>query len=167
MVKYSHIVEENKMTQRFKPIATVSIIVKYKDKYLIVEEKLDNGTPVFNTPSGHLEHRENILEGAIRELDEETGIKVNTLDGIVGVYNLVQNYYSIIRTCFYLECKEEPVVCPHDPDNDIVATHWLTLDECKNIQKKMRSSMIFGSIMDFENGERYPLSILKNYNSIY
>lgn len=156
------------MSLKFKPVATVSVIVRCQNKYLMVEERLPNGSPVYNVPSGHLEPREDVLAGALRELDEETGLKVDTLDGIVGIYNFIQENYSIIRTCFFLELKNWPKLAPHDPDGDIIDVHWMTLQECEAIPKfHMRSEMVLPSIKDFEKGERYPLTVLKFYHHMH
>lgn len=156
------------MSFKFKPVATVSVIVRCQDKYLMVEERLPNGTPMFNVPSGHLEARESIIEGALRELDEETGLKSPVLHGLVGIYNFVQNNYSIIRSCFYLELDTFPELSPHDPDGDIVDVYWLTLAECEAIPKfQWRNEMVLDSIKSFAQGERYPLSAVKIYQRVY
>ncbi len=129
------------MSYKFKPIAIVSVVVKCQEKYLIVEEKLANGDAIYNIPSGHLEFREGLINGALRELDEESGLKVDSLDGIVGIYNFVQSSYSVIRTCFYLELVNFPELRPHDPDGDVCGVSWKTYEECLSLKKHMRSEM--------------------------
>ncbi len=155
------------MAKVFDFIATVSVIVKCADKYLLVEEINSSKKHIFNTPAGHLEGHESPYEGALRELYEETGLKVNKLDGIVGFYSFLKQDYTILRTCFYKEFKEFPEIHPCDPDNDIIATHWLTLSEIEKIKTNMRSEMIYDSLIDFENGVRFPLSLVKNYNHLH
>ena len=49
------------MSYKFKPVSVVSVIVTVGSRFLIVEERLGNGLPVYNTPSGHLEHWEEVL----------------------------------------------------------------------------------------------------------
>ena len=56
------------MSQRFKPFATVALIVEHNGKYLIVEEYNEDqdNRLVFGNPCGHIDARETILEAAIR-----------------------------------------------------------------------------------------------------
>ncbi|MCX7846333.1 MAG: NUDIX hydrolase [Dictyoglomaceae bacterium] len=53
-------------------------VVFYKNKVLILQRK--NGNWVL--PKGHVEDNENIEETAIREVEEESGIKVEIIDYI-------------------------------------------------------------------------------------
>ncbi|WP_298508273.1 NUDIX domain-containing protein [uncultured Ruminobacter sp.] len=154
------------MSYKFKPVSVVAVIVTVGDKYLIVEERLGNGLPVFNTPSGHLEHWENLVQGARRELFEETGIRTEHLDGIVGIYNLVQDNYTMLRTVFSLRLESIPELKINDPDGDIVAHHWLTFEECQRIKDSMRSELVFDAIRDFRDGRHYPLELITSYSRL-
>ncbi|WP_294494768.1 NUDIX domain-containing protein [uncultured Ruminobacter sp.] len=154
------------MSYKFKPVSVVAVIVTVGDKYLIVEERLGNGLPVFNTPSGHLEHWENLVQGARRELFEETGIRTEHLDGIVGIYNLVQDNYTMLRTVFSLRLESIPELKINDPDGDIVAHHWLTFEECQRIKDSMRSELVFDAIRDFRGGRHYPLELITSYSRL-
>lgn len=154
------------MSYKFKPVSVVAVIVTVGDKYLIVEERLGNGLPVFNTPSGHLEHWENLVQGARRELFEETGIRTEHLDGIVGIYNLVQDNYTMLRTVFSLRLESIPELKINDPDGDIVAHHWLTFEECHRIKDSMRSELVFDAIRDFRDGRHYPLELITSYSRL-
>lgn len=154
------------MSYKFKPGSVVAVIVTVGDKYLIVEERLGNGLPVFNTPSGHLEHWENLVQGARRELFEETGIRTEHLDGIVGIYNLVQDNYTMLRTVFSLRLESIPELKINDPDGDIVAHHWLTFEECQRIKDSMRSELVFDAIRDFRDGRHYPLELITSYSRL-
>ena len=154
------------MAKVFDFIATVSVIVKCQNKYLFVEEINKEGKHIFNTPAGHLEGHESPLEGAMRELKEESGLTPKNLDGFVGFYSYLKKDYTLLRSCFYLEYQEFPKVCPNDPDGDIIATHWFTFDEITKLKNQMRSEMIYDSILDFEKGQRFPLSLLKNYEHL-
>ena len=154
------------MSYKFKPVSVVAVIVTVGDKYLMVEERLGNGLPVYNTPSGHLEHWENLIQGARRELFEETGISTDHLDGIVGIYNLVQDNYTMLRTVFSLRLESIPELKINDPDGDIVAHHWMTFEECERIKDSMRSELVFDAIRDFRNGRHYPLELITCYNRL-
>ena len=55
------------------PRITMACVVHCQDKFLFVEE-FEYGKMTLNQPAGHLEENETLLEGAKRELFEETGI---------------------------------------------------------------------------------------------
>ena len=151
------------MSYKFKPVSVVAVIVTVGDKYLIVEERLGNGLPVFNTPSGHLEHWENLVQGARRELFEETGIVTDRFDGVVGLYNLVQDNYTMLRTVFALRLDSYPNLNINDPDGDIVAHHWLTYEECERLKDSMRSELVFDAIRDYRDGRLFPINLITSY----
>ena len=154
------------MSYKFKPVSVVSVIVTVGSRFLIVEERLGNGLPVYNTPSGHLEHWENLVQGAQRELFEETGIVTDHFDGIVGIYNLVQDSYTLLRTVFCLRLDNFPELKNNDPDGDIVAHHWLTLEDCQKIESSMRSELVFDAIRDYLAGHIYPVNLITVYNKL-
>ena len=70
----------------FSPHVTVACIIKYKQKYLMVEEQ-DNGRIVLNQPAGHLESDESLIDAAAREVWEETEALVN-IKGVVSLYSI-------------------------------------------------------------------------------
>ena len=90
------------MSQRFKPFATVALIVEHNGKYLIVEEYNEDqdNRLVFGNPCGHIDARETILEAAIREGHEETGCDVELLS-LVSIDDYVKDNETIYRFGLY------------------------------------------------------------------
>ena len=64
------------MSERFKPFATVALIIEHEGRFLMVEEKNEFGATVFGMPSGHIDAKEGIIEAALREGYEETGCEI-------------------------------------------------------------------------------------------
>ena len=95
------------MSQRFKPFATVALIVEHNGKYLIVEEYNEDqdNRLVFGNPCGHIDARETILEAAIREGHEETGCDVELLS-LVSIDDYVKDNETIYRFCFEAKLKD-------------------------------------------------------------
>lgn len=93
----------------FRPNVTVAAIIRWQDRYLLVEEQEHSGRHVFNQPAGHLEHGENLVEAVMREVQEETGLTL-TPDGWVGVYLFSTPYRKLtyLRFCFYCELTQAP-----------------------------------------------------------
>ncbi|WP_371379217.1 NUDIX hydrolase [Thalassotalea aquiviva] len=146
------------MSAQFKPNTTVSAVIHCQGKYLIVEE-LDNNNVVFNQPAGHLEADENLLDAMVREIDEETGLSIqpNSLCGIY--YHLRQSnntYY--LRVSFICELEQHLKAQPKD--SDIIRTHWLSKQELEQRKSQLRSPLVLKCIEDYEQGHRYPLTML-------
>lgn len=148
---------------RFRPNVTVAAVIRWQDRFLLVEER-DHGHQVFNQPAGHLEAGENLIEAASREIREETGLTLRP-DGWLGTYIYSSPYRKLtyLRFCFYCELQSPPGEHqPQDPDNDIIACHWLTEPEIRALGHKLRSPLVLECLEDYLQGVRLPLSSLKD-----
>ena len=148
---------------RFRPNVTVAAVIRWQDRFLLVEER-DHGHQVFNQPAGHLEAGENLLEAACREIKEETGLALQP-DGWLGTYLYYSPYRHLtyLRFCFYCELQAPPGPhSPQDPDNDIIACHWLTEAEIRQLGKRLRSPLVLECLEDYLAGVRLPLATLKD-----
>jgi len=148
---------------RFRPNVTVAAVIRWQDRFLLVEER-DHGHQVFNQPAGHLEAGENLIEAACREIREETGLTLHP-DGWLGTYIYSSPYRKLtyLRFCFYCELTQDPGAhLPQDPDNDIIACHWLTEPEIRALGHKLRSPLVLECMEDYLQGVRLPLSSLKD-----
>jgi 8-oxo-dGTP pyrophosphatase MutT (NUDIX family) len=152
---------------RFRPNVTVAAVIRWQDQFLLVEER-DHGHQVFNQPAGHLEAGENLIEAACREILEETGLPLQP-DGWLGTYIYSSPYRKLtyLRFCFYCELTTAPGEHhPQDPDNDIVACHWLTEAEIRALGHKLRSPLVLECLEDYQQGIRLPLSTLKDRRKV-
>lgn len=77
----------------------------------------------FGLPKGSLEVNETQREAAIRELHEETGIKLNPCD--LSKYILIKNNGFYFLKAVTEEMGTLPV--PFDPDNDVTGFCWIKL----------------------------------------
>ncbi|MEK9771458.1 MAG: NUDIX hydrolase [Nitrosomonadales bacterium] len=144
----------------FKPEITVANIIIKDSKYLIVEEETEYGIQL-NQPAGHLEKEESLITAVIRETFEETKYIVEPLS-LINIYQWVsQKGTPIIRFTF------ESEVLNYDEnaklDKGIIRSLWMSEKELKKNKKILRSPLILKSIEDFQSNNKYPLSILKNY----
>lgn len=78
-------IEANKVDQvpwgKWEP--TENCVLTYlisDEKVLLIEKKKGMGTGYYNAPGGHIELEETMLEAAIRETKEETGLDVSDLE---------------------------------------------------------------------------------------
>lgn len=146
--------------QEFAPHITVACVVQKDNKFLLVEEKAENGI-VFNQPAGHLEANETIMEAAKRETFEETSWHVE-LTAIIGVYfyTSANNGITYHRICFAAKPKQFDE--QHPLDSSIIRTHWFTYEELLQQANKHRSPMVMQCINDYLNGQHYPLDLIKH-----
>ncbi len=147
----------------FRPNVTVAAVIRFEDRFLLVEE-MDRRRHVFNQPAGHLEFGESIYQAACREIKEETGLTLAP-NGWLGTYMYSSPYRKLtyLRFCFYCELTEAPGEhYPQDPDNDILACHWKTIDEIRALGHRLRSPLVMECFNDYLAGVRLPLSALKD-----
>ncbi len=147
----------------FRPNVTVATVIRWQDRFLLVEER-DHGRQVFNQPAGHLEASEDLIQAASREIREETGLELIP-DGWLGTYFYSNPWHPLtyLRFCFYCELQAPPGEhSPQDPDNDILACHWLTLDEIRALGERLRSPLVLECLQDYLSGVRLPLTALKD-----
>ena len=141
------------------PHVTVATIVELDNRFLLVEERSNGNSLVYNQPAGHLEKDESLTEAAVRETLEETGWTVE-IEGIVGLglYTSPHNQTTYHRTTFYAK----PI--SHDPslelDEGIVQALWMNLDEMQAASEKMRSHLVIQAVQQYQQGHRYPLSMI-------
>lgn len=147
----------------WKPHVTVAAVIEKDNKFLLIEEKVD-GELVFNQPAGHLESGESIIEAVIRETEEETaGIFQPTY--LTGLYRwqMPDKNRTYIRYSFtgnilrFIE--NQPL------DTDIIRIVWLSYEEILQNQAALRSPMVLQCIKDYREGNRFPLSLIKDIES--
>ena len=146
---------------RWKPNVTVAAGVEREQKFLLVEENADNHI-VFNQPAGHLEKNESLIDAVKREVLEETAWEFIP-QAIVGVYMYPNQHSDItyLRICFSGTCEN------HHPeqalDEGIIQAVWLSKEEIRENNDKMRSQMVPQCINDYLSGKNYPLDLINSY----
>ncbi|MDG2948358.1 NUDIX hydrolase [Bisgaard Taxon 10/6] len=145
-----------------KPNITMACVVHCKGKFLFVEE-IEYGKRTLNQPAGHLEKNETILQGASRELYEETGIRAD-MQKLVKIYqwHAPRSQTDYLRFVFALELDDWLTTTPHD--SDITRALWLTLEEFRHYIARPgqceRNPLVIRAVQDYLKGEAYPLDLL-------
>jgi len=164
MMIESQSLDNNHGANQFKPNTTVAAVIVCNNKYLLVEE-YENGKKVYNQPAGHIEANENLVDAVKREVLEETGLALipDYLSGIYYFHRPELNLY-FLRFCFVVELAQQVAAIPLD--DEIIDTHWFTLEEIRIKQHQLRSTMVLECIEDYvaggQSGNKISLSMLKS-----
>lgn len=142
----------------WKPHLTVAAVVEASGRFLLVQEQIA-GQSVYNQPAGHLEDNESLVDAVVRETLEETAWHFKP-EAITDIYRWRHPHTqdTFIRVSF----KGQAVY--HDPDreldSEIERTLWLTADEIRAQQDRLRSPMVMQTINDYLSGKSWPLTLL-------
>ncbi|MAF13971.1 MAG: hypothetical protein CMI53_03695 [Parcubacteria group bacterium] len=147
-----------KKRNKDQPFVVVGCIIEKNNKFLLVQEA-GHSRGLWNQPAGWLDNFENIAQGAQREAEEETGLKIK-LTGLLGVYNLVKPKRKHHAVKFIFAAKPLTAKIKLDPD-EILDAKWFTLEEVKALKRKrvLRDYDIINEIKDYQSKKIYPIKI--------
>ena len=103
-------------------------IIEKDGKYLLVQEAKKKCYKKWNFPAGHLDFKESLQQGAIREIKEETGCDVE-LDGICYMANRILEDDLFIMIVFNAKLISENI--EYDKE-EILDVKWFDYDEIVN-----------------------------------
>lgn len=152
------------MSNRFKPYATVALIIEHEGKYLVVEEYNDDqdNRLVFGNPCGHIDGKETITDAALREGYEETGCRIELLS-LISINDYVKDNETIYRFCFEAKLKEIPEsLKAEDPDGEILAVKWYTKEQIYTGKDNWRTRLVGQNFDAYFAGQRYSLELIKS-----
>jgi ADP-ribose pyrophosphatase YjhB (NUDIX family) len=156
-------------TERWHPSVTVAAVVERDGRYLLVEEHTPEGLRL-NNPAGHLEPRESLLQGVVREVLEETACHFEA-QALVGVYLARLQRASTGEDVTSLRFAFCGTVGEPEPgralDQGIVRTLWLTPQEVLACRERHRSPLVWQCIADHLAGRRHLLALLGTDPSVY
>lgn len=156
-------------TLRWKPNVTVAAVIERDGRFLLVEEKADDGLRL-NTPAGHLDPGESPAEGCARETLEETAHHF-TPTSLIGVYmarsrpaaerneDITYMRFAFAGT---LGAFEEGRAL----DEGIVRTMWMTLEDIRASVARHRSPLLLQCVEDYLAGKRHPLDVVQVDESV-
>ncbi|WP_288744375.1 NUDIX domain-containing protein [uncultured Rheinheimera sp.] len=141
---------------------TVAAVLYFQGRYLLVEEKdKSSDRLVLNQPAGHVEENEDLISAVKRELQEETGLSLEP-SAWLGISQLkAANGHFYVRVNFVFTPDELPAL--YQPqDTDILALHWLSLEELRSHVLPARSQLVLDAISQFEQKQLLPLCQIRN-----
>lgn len=109
-------------------IAVVGILAGNK---ILTGKRRDNELWTF--PGGHVDDGESLLEGAVREVNEEAGIEIGTEELELVTAERVTSHRAVGKEfsvfCFLARISREKADARNDPDKEITEWKWVEIDE--------------------------------------
>jgi 8-oxo-dGTP pyrophosphatase MutT (NUDIX family) len=159
--------DNSAMSERWKPSVTVAAVIERDGRYLLIEEHTPEGLRL-NNPAGHLDPGESPEQGVARETLEETTHRF-TPTALVGVYlSRFQRGDDDITYLRFAYCGELGEAVPgRTLDHGIVRTLWLTPDEIRAQQARLRSPLVLQCMEDHLAGRRFALDAVRTDASVW
>lgn len=133
-------------------------IIEKEGKILMVQEKKKFCYGKWNIPAGHLDPNETIIEGAIREIKEETGCEVKAT-GVAIVANKVMPDDVLVEIIFSTKLVNEDIKI--NPD-EILDVKWIDKEDIlNNMDEELRDiTFIKKPIMNIIDGKVASLDVI-------
>ncbi|MEM2866109.1 MAG: NUDIX hydrolase [Candidatus Hadarchaeales archaeon] len=112
------------------PRVGASVLVEKGGKVLLVRRGSEPGKGRWALPGGLVEPGEEVGKAAVREVEEETGVKVR-LKGLVGVYDILERdgrgrlRYHYVTVCF----RGEPLSTRVRRGGEVLDVRWFGREE--------------------------------------
>ncbi len=81
-------------------------------------------------PKGHLEGSETAEQAALREVEEETGLKATIIESLGSIHYEFSTPTSIVKTVHHYLMKQTggELTIENDPDHEAVDIRWVNID---------------------------------------
>lgn len=132
-------------------------VIEKNTKILMVQEAKEKYYGQWNFPAGHVDMGETIIEGAIREVKEETGCDVK-LTGVLPIKTVYQKDIPTLIVEFTAELINETIKIDK---NEILDVKWIDIEEIKKMDEKTLRAIETNkaTFNDFINNKIYPLEV--------
>lgn len=139
-------------------------LVVEDNKMVVVKESKQHIEGLWNLPVGGLEDNEKIIDGAIREIEEETGLEID-IEGLIGVYQNPErpSGQNAVKFIFLAHPRSGELQKP----NDLKQVKWITFNEFSQMpEEQLRDKASRLAVQDYlSNKETYPIDAVKYYRS--
>jgi len=131
------------------------VVVRRGHRFLLTQEQKYGST--WSIPGGRVEPGESIIQGAQREVLEETGVPVR-IDGILRIEHAATDTGARVRVLF-TGTPIDDTPPKSVPDDESLCAAWLTIDEIR--ERKLRGAELRALLESVEGGRQvFPLDLL-------
>lgn len=133
-------------------------LIEKDGKFLLVQEAKEKCRGKWNLPAGRLASNETVMDGAKREILEETGCTVE-LTKILEIGNRIAENNIWLCIIFATTLLEENIV--YDK-KEILDVKWFSYEELLNMKNELRSyDLIINSISAFVYNKSVDIDVIK------
>jgi len=145
--------------------ASAGTVIMDQGKILMVQEAKASVHGKWSLPSGHVEINENILDAAVRETKEETGLDVK-LTGFVATQCLYNRKDGNHYFCFFFtaEVTGGEIALNKIVENEIMAIEFLGKERLLGMEDKIFRGKQKEIIKKVFAGKVLPLDVVENYS---
>jgi len=148
-----------------KPIPTTyvaAVVVQHGDRFLLVQER-KRGSP-WSLPAGRVEPGETLVEGAVRETLEESGVRVR-LTGLLRIEHTPEDWRARLRAVF-VGVPDGDTTTKQQADSESLGAAWVAIEELAAYP--LRSPEV-AQLLRYvsRGGPAYPLDILRERGAPY
>jgi ADP-ribose pyrophosphatase YjhB (NUDIX family) len=131
------------------------VVVRRGHRFLLTQEQKYGST--WSIPGGRVEPGESLVDAAVREVLEETGVPVR-IDGILRIEHAAAEATARVRVVF-TGTPLDDTVPKSVADAESLGAAWLTLDEIRT--RKLRGAELRALLESVEAGRQvFPLDLL-------
>lgn len=142
-----------KLAKADKEVATIAVI---NGGSILMGKRRDNEK--WTNPGGHMDPGETPIEGAKRELFEETGIKADSLDFMNSKTITKPDGSKIKVHAFKLDAGKHKTTMSNDPDQEVYRWQYIKLPLPNHIRDHLhvpKGNVIFDSLgIDYKSSEK-------------
>lgn len=135
---------------RTEVVTITNMCMVYNGTKVLVQEKIDDDYSGVTFPGGHVEKGESFTDAVIREVFEETGLKISSpmLCGIKDWSNDDGSRYMVL---FYKTDKFEGTLSSSEEGE----VHWIELEEMKKMNLADRMDKVLEVFLDDDISEYF------------
>ena len=115
-----------------KPKIVVSVLLKYKNKYLLARETVEDGQEKWLIPGGKVEFGETLEEAARREIKEEVDITLGKFKHLT-FYEAVFPDYNYHTVIFFYTARVNDQKLGKDIEGKVIEANWFTRKETEKL----------------------------------
>ena len=131
------------------------VVVRRGQRFLLTQEQKYGST--WSLPGGRVEPGESLIDAAIREVHEETGVPVR-IDGILRIEHAAAESTARVRVLF-AGTPIDDTAPKTTADAESLGAAWLTMDEIR--ERKLRGAELCALLESVEAGRQmFPLDLL-------
>ena len=121
---------ENRRLYPTKPIVGVGVLIRSRDRYLLIKRAGDPDAGLWSIPGGLVELGETIEETLVREAREETGLDIKLLSLIGVVDKIIKDDERNIKFHFVIiDYLAEPLSGFLEASSDALDAKWVKAEE--------------------------------------